>query len=161
MSKIDDVDDLIYADGSPHWKGPSIQEKYHTHQSLVLLREPYSRGCTWIDIHICSGDFGLTYFQSLPLIAGWSTSSKSVQLSSATNHCLVSYLISLSFCFLQVLYKFLEYFSKFDWDKYCISLSGPVCRSSLPEIVGKHLGLSLSKFEMLIASLKLFKEVMI
>lgn len=93
MRKIDDVDDLIYADGSPHWKGPSIQEKYHTHQSLVLLREPYSRGCTWIDIHICSGDFGLTYFQSLPLIAGWSTSSKSVQLSSATNHCLVSYLI--------------------------------------------------------------------
>ncbi|WZY84809.1 hypothetical protein YC2023_031193 [Brassica napus] len=36
---------------------------------------------------------------------------------------------------LAVLYKFLEYFSKFDWDKYCISLSGPVCRSSLPEIV--------------------------
>ncbi|CAF2129757.1 unnamed protein product [Brassica napus] len=35
---------------------------------------------------------------------------------------------------LAVLYKFLEYFSKFDWDKYCISLSGPVCRSSLPEI---------------------------
>ncbi|CAF2019411.1 unnamed protein product [Brassica napus] len=36
---------------------------------------------------------------------------------------------------LAVLYKFLEYFSKFDWDKYCISLSGPVCRSSPPEIV--------------------------
>ncbi|KAJ4900189.1 PAP/OAS1 substrate-binding domain superfamily [Raphanus sativus] len=36
---------------------------------------------------------------------------------------------------LAVLYKFLDYFSKFDWDNYCISLSGPVCRSSLPEIV--------------------------
>ncbi|KAG2263388.1 hypothetical protein Bca52824_070467, partial [Brassica carinata] len=36
---------------------------------------------------------------------------------------------------LAVLCKFLDYFSKFDWDKYCISLSGLVCRSSLPEIV--------------------------
>ncbi|KAF8081100.1 hypothetical protein N665_0907s0022 [Sinapis alba] len=36
---------------------------------------------------------------------------------------------------LAVLYKFLDYFSKFEWDKYGISLSGPVCRSSLPEIV--------------------------
>ncbi|XP_024013513.1 uncharacterized protein LOC18020903 isoform X2 [Eutrema salsugineum] len=36
---------------------------------------------------------------------------------------------------LAVLYKFLDYFSKFDWDNYCISLSGPVCLSSLPDIV--------------------------
>ncbi|RID79331.1 hypothetical protein BRARA_A02077 [Brassica rapa] len=38
---------------------------------------------------------------------------------------------------LAVLYKFLDYFSKFDWDNYCISLSGPVILSSLslPEIV--------------------------
>ncbi|KAF8095864.1 hypothetical protein N665_0321s0038 [Sinapis alba] len=36
---------------------------------------------------------------------------------------------------LAVLYKFLDYFSKFDWDSYCISLSGPVNLSSLPEIV--------------------------
>ncbi|CAH8388610.1 unnamed protein product [Eruca vesicaria subsp. sativa] len=36
---------------------------------------------------------------------------------------------------LSVLYKFLDYFSKFDWDKYCISLNGPVCLSSLPEFV--------------------------
>ncbi|EOA23489.1 hypothetical protein CARUB_v10016681mg [Capsella rubella] len=36
---------------------------------------------------------------------------------------------------LAVLYKFLDYFSKFDWDNYCISLNGPVCLSSLPEIV--------------------------
>ncbi|KAF2907420.1 hypothetical protein DAI22_12g096600 [Oryza sativa Japonica Group] len=33
---------------------------------------------------------------------------------------------------LEALYKFLEYFSKFDWDKYCISLNGPVLLSSLP-----------------------------
>ncbi|KAA8517527.1 hypothetical protein F0562_017843 [Nyssa sinensis] len=36
---------------------------------------------------------------------------------------------------LSVLYKFLDYFSKFDWDNYCISLTGPVRISSLPEIV--------------------------
>lgn len=32
----------------------------------------------------------------------------------------------------------MDYFSKFDWENYCISLRGPVCRSSLPDIVGKH-----------------------
>lgn len=36
---------------------------------------------------------------------------------------------------LAVLYKFLDYFSKFDWDNYCISLNGPVRISSLPEVV--------------------------
>ncbi|KAJ9698869.1 hypothetical protein PVL29_007781 [Vitis rotundifolia] len=36
-----------------------------------------------------------------------------------------------------VLYRFLDYFSKFDWDNYCISLNGPVCKSSLPDIVAE------------------------
>ncbi|XP_059462586.1 uncharacterized protein LOC132191531 isoform X2 [Corylus avellana] len=41
-------------------------------------------------------------------------------------------------CFLEkVLYKFLDYFSKFDWDNYCISLNGPVRLSSLPELVAE------------------------
>ncbi|XP_076956647.1 uncharacterized protein LOC143631900 [Bidens hawaiensis] len=31
---------------------------------------------------------------------------------------------------LQVLYRFLDYYAKFDWDNYCISLDGPVCKSS-------------------------------
>ncbi|KAL5197187.1 hypothetical protein ABZP36_000699 [Zizania latifolia] len=35
---------------------------------------------------------------------------------------------------LEVLYKFLEYFSKFDWNKYCISINGPVRLSSLPNL---------------------------
>lgn len=38
---------------------------------------------------------------------------------------------------LAVLYKFLDYFSKFDWDNYCISLNGPVQISSLPEIIAE------------------------
>ncbi|XP_015574177.1 uncharacterized protein LOC8258097 isoform X2 [Ricinus communis] len=38
---------------------------------------------------------------------------------------------------LMVLYRFLDYFSKFDWDNYCISLNGPVCKSSLPKIVAE------------------------
>lgn len=36
---------------------------------------------------------------------------------------------------LAVLYRFLDYFSKFDWDNYCISLQGPVRKSSLPDII--------------------------
>ncbi|KAA8543664.1 hypothetical protein F0562_021590 [Nyssa sinensis] len=35
---------------------------------------------------------------------------------------------------LAVLYRFLDYFSKFDWENYCVSLNGPVCKSSLPDI---------------------------
>ncbi|KAG2686167.1 hypothetical protein I3760_10G164800 [Carya illinoinensis] len=38
---------------------------------------------------------------------------------------------------LAVLYKFLDYFSNFDWDSYCISLNGPVRISSLPELVAE------------------------
>ncbi|XP_059659864.1 uncharacterized protein LOC132306489 isoform X2 [Cornus florida] len=36
---------------------------------------------------------------------------------------------------LAVLYRFLDYFSKFDWENYCVSLNGPVCKSLLPHIV--------------------------
>ncbi|KAJ7964311.1 PAP/OAS1 substrate-binding domain superfamily protein [Quillaja saponaria] len=38
---------------------------------------------------------------------------------------------------LEVLYRFLDYFSKFDWENYCISLKGPVSKSSLPDIVAE------------------------
>ncbi|KAK4795839.1 hypothetical protein SAY86_028165 [Trapa natans] len=36
---------------------------------------------------------------------------------------------------LGVFYKFLDYYSKFDWEKYCVSLKGPVLISSLPKLV--------------------------
>jgi len=35
---------------------------------------------------------------------------------------------------LEVLYRFLDFFSKFDWDRFCVSLWGPVPVSSLPDI---------------------------
>ncbi|XP_074589428.1 uncharacterized protein LOC141845264 [Curcuma longa] len=35
---------------------------------------------------------------------------------------------------LEVLYRFLEFFSNFDWDNYCISLRGPVPIRLLPDI---------------------------
>ncbi|GMY25673.1 hypothetical protein FCV25MIE_20915 [Fagus crenata] len=38
---------------------------------------------------------------------------------------------------LAVLYKFLDYFSKFDWDNYCISLNGLVRISSLPDLMAE------------------------
>ncbi|KAJ4956694.1 hypothetical protein NE237_013477 [Protea cynaroides] len=34
---------------------------------------------------------------------------------------------------LEVLYRFLEFFSNFDWDNFCVSLWGPVQVSSLPD----------------------------
>ncbi|KAJ8771050.1 hypothetical protein K2173_023375 [Erythroxylum novogranatense] len=37
---------------------------------------------------------------------------------------------------LAVLHKFLEYYSTFDWDNYCVSINGPTAISSLPEILG-------------------------
>lgn len=38
---------------------------------------------------------------------------------------------------LSVLHRFLDYYSQFDWDNYCISMKGPVHISSLPDIVVK------------------------
>ncbi|KAK9749501.1 hypothetical protein RND81_02G130100 [Saponaria officinalis] len=35
---------------------------------------------------------------------------------------------------LEVLYRFLEFFSNFDWENFCVSLWGPVYVSSLPDI---------------------------
>nr|XP_008376110.2 uncharacterized protein LOC103439336 isoform X2 [Malus domestica] len=35
---------------------------------------------------------------------------------------------------LEVLYRFLVFFSKFDWDNFCVSLWGPVPISSLPDV---------------------------
>lgn len=39
---------------------------------------------------------------------------------------------------LSVLYKFLEYFSTFDWDNYGISLMGPIRLSELPRIIAER-----------------------
>ncbi|KAI8022106.1 Poly(A) RNA polymerase cid14 [Camellia lanceoleosa] len=38
---------------------------------------------------------------------------------------------------LQVLYRFLEFFSNFDWDNFCVSLWGPVSISSLPDVTAE------------------------
>ncbi|XP_055959997.1 uncharacterized protein LOC130014588 isoform X4 [Mercurialis annua] len=41
-------------------------------------------------------------------------------------------------CFLeQVLFKFLEYYSTFDWDNFCVTINGPIAVSSLPQIVAE------------------------
>ncbi|GAU44260.1 hypothetical protein TSUD_400060 [Trifolium subterraneum] len=37
----------------------------------------------------------------------------------------------------EVLFRFLEFYSKFDWENYCISLSGPVPLSSLPDMTAE------------------------
>lgn len=41
-------------------------------------------------------------------------------------------------CCLQVLYKFLEYYSTFDWNSYCVDINGLVIIPFLPEIVGNY-----------------------
>ncbi|XP_077249738.1 uncharacterized protein LOC143889423 [Tasmannia lanceolata] len=38
---------------------------------------------------------------------------------------------------LEVLYRFLEFFSNFDWDNFCVSLWGPVPISSLPDMTAE------------------------
>ncbi|OAY46386.1 uncharacterized protein LOC110619339 isoform X3 [Manihot esculenta] len=38
---------------------------------------------------------------------------------------------------LAVLYRFLDYYSTFDWENYCVSINGPVAISSLPEIAAE------------------------
>ncbi|CAA7406214.1 unnamed protein product [Spirodela intermedia] len=36
-----------------------------------------------------------------------------------------------------VFHSFLDFFGHFDWDNYCVSLNGPVCLSSLPDILAE------------------------
>ncbi|KAL2536406.1 nucleotidyltransferase [Forsythia ovata] len=38
---------------------------------------------------------------------------------------------------LEVLYRFLEFFSNFDWDNFCVSLWGPVPISTLPDVTAE------------------------
>ncbi|PSS24216.1 Poly(A) RNA polymerase [Actinidia chinensis var. chinensis] len=38
---------------------------------------------------------------------------------------------------LEVLYRFLEFFSNFDWDNFCVSLWGPVPITSLPDVTAE------------------------
>ncbi|KAK9279221.1 hypothetical protein L1049_012899 [Liquidambar formosana] len=38
---------------------------------------------------------------------------------------------------LEVLYRFLEFFSRFDWDNFCVSLRGPVPINSLPDVTAE------------------------
>ncbi|TVU47960.1 hypothetical protein EJB05_07578 [Eragrostis curvula] len=38
---------------------------------------------------------------------------------------------------LEVLFRFLEFFSNFDWEKFCLSLAGPVPISSLPDMTAE------------------------
>ncbi|CAL9065110.1 uncharacterized protein LOC103973606 isoform X1 [Musa acuminata AAA Group] len=39
---------------------------------------------------------------------------------------------------LEVLYRFLEFFSNFDWDNFCVSLWGPIPISSLPDMFAEQ-----------------------
>ncbi|KAF0916576.1 hypothetical protein E2562_007651 [Oryza meyeriana var. granulata] len=60
-------------------------------------------------------------------------------ISTYALEILVLYIFHLFHCTLDgplaVLYRFLDYYSKFDWDNKGISLYGPVSLSSLPELV--------------------------
>ncbi|KAK9723683.1 hypothetical protein RND81_05G017700 [Saponaria officinalis] len=62
-------------------------------------------------------------------------------ISTYALETLVLYIFHLFHSFLDgplaVLHKFLDYFSKFDWENLCVSLSGPVPVASLPEIVAE------------------------
>lgn len=48
---------------------------------------------------------------------------------------LIFHLRAFALC-VQVLYRFLEFFSKFDWDNFCVGLWGPVPIRSLPDMTG-------------------------
>ncbi|XWS65603.1 hypothetical protein CRYUN_Cryun05aG0127800 [Craigia yunnanensis] len=62
-------------------------------------------------------------------------------ISTYALETLILYIINIfhsSLCGpLAVLYKFLDYYSTFDWANYCISITGPVSISSLPAVVAE------------------------
>ncbi|XWS08378.1 hypothetical protein CRYUN_Cryun41cG0074600 [Craigia yunnanensis] len=62
-------------------------------------------------------------------------------ISTYALETLILYIINIfhsSLCGpLAVLYKFLDYYSTFDWANYCVSITGPVSISSLPAVVAE------------------------
>ncbi|KAM7256026.1 hypothetical protein ACFE04_011767 [Oxalis oulophora] len=87
------------------------------------------------------------YKRSIILIKGWCCYESRLLgahhglLSTYALETLVLYIIlvdSSATSPLSVLVGFLDYFSKFDWENHCFSLNGPVCRSSLPQIVAAY-----------------------
>lgn len=112
----------------------------------MLLWEPNSRCPSWIDFHLCIGDISAVHFSYLPQIFGWSIGCKLWLNLAAIFFCHFILMLFVIHTFLgvrwlsallQVLYRFLDYYSKFDWDTKGISLFGPVSLSSLPELVSK------------------------
>lgn len=73
------------------------------------------------------------FHSSLPDPLAVSTFHLSISFLHQQIHKLANFMLCL-----QVLYKFLDYYSAFDWDNYCVSINGPIPISSFPQ-TGEHL----------------------
>ncbi|XP_019103597.1 uncharacterized protein LOC104887647 isoform X3 [Beta vulgaris subsp. vulgaris] len=73
------------------------------------------------------------YYESR-ILGGFHGLISTYALETMVLHVINLYHSSLH-CPLAVLYKFLEYYSTFDWNSYCIGIDGLVLISSLPNIV--------------------------
>lgn len=76
------------------------------------------------------------YYESR-LLGGYYGLISTYALETMVLHVINHFHCSLHFP-LAVLYKFLEYYSMFDWGRYCVAINGLVSISSLPEIKGKY-----------------------
>ncbi|KAL5987622.1 hypothetical protein ACLOJK_035372 [Asimina triloba] len=62
---------------------------------------------------------------------------KGQNLAAYSGNMRISFGLGSSSMYGQVLYRFLEFFSNFDWDNFCLSLWGPVPISSLPDMTAE------------------------
>uniref|UniRef100_A0A7C9AQJ3 Polynucleotide adenylyltransferase n=1 Tax=Opuntia streptacantha TaxID=393608 RepID=A0A7C9AQJ3_OPUST len=76
------------------------------------------------------------YYESR-LLGGYHGLISTYALETLVLHVINNFHCSLH-CPLAVLHKFLEYYSTFDWERYCVAINGRVSISCLPDIAVQH-----------------------
>ncbi|XP_022721907.1 uncharacterized protein LOC111279218 isoform X2 [Durio zibethinus] len=133
--------------------GLNLEEALANNVCSVLEREDHNRAAEFVvkDVQLIRAEvdhlIGKDHLfkRSIILIKAWCYYESRILgahhglISTYALETLVLYIFHLFHSSLDgplaVLYKFLDYFSKFDWENYCISLNGPIHISSLPDIV--------------------------
>lgn len=110
--------------------GSPVQTEHYPCEGLVLLWESVVRSELQSSVLVCVGDFGDTHLRHIPritegTIAGIAVGGHVAHVLLLNCHLNVRLNDQVGLM-VQVLYLFLEFFSCFDWDSYCVSLSGPI-----------------------------------
>ncbi|GJN30673.1 hypothetical protein PR202_gb19000 [Eleusine coracana subsp. coracana] len=116
------------------------QAVYHYVQRLVMscLSCPvFTFGSVPLKTYLPDGDIDVTAFShSEELKEIWANLVRDALEREEKNENAEFRVKEVQYIQAEVLFRFLEFFSNFDWEKFCLSLWGPVPISSLPDMTG-------------------------